>query len=86
MIYQETLVARWHDTDATLAVRPSQQLVYMQEMAFQHLNSVGRNLDRMREEASFDYWGPRGATHSVVRFVTSWSTTKEDVDRLIELI
>lgn len=43
-------------------------------------------IDRMREEASFDYWGPRGATHSVVRFVTSWSTTKEDVDRLIELI
>jgi hypothetical protein len=25
MIYQETLTARWHDTDATLAVRPSQE-------------------------------------------------------------
>lgn len=48
MIYQETLTTRWHDTDATLSVRPSQTLVYMQEMAFNHLNSVGRNLDSMR--------------------------------------
>ena len=48
MIYQEKLTTRWHDTDATLAVRPSQTLVYMQEMAFNHLNSVGRNLDRLR--------------------------------------
>ena len=50
MIYQETLTARWHDTDATLAVRPSQTLVYMQEMAFCHLNSVDRNLDKLRFE------------------------------------
>ncbi len=50
MIYQETLTARWHDTDATLAVRPSQVLVYMQEMAFCHLNSAGRNLDKLRFE------------------------------------
>jgi acyl-CoA thioesterase FadM len=50
MIYQETLKARWHDTDASLAVRPSQTLVYMQEMAFCHLNSVNRNLDALRFE------------------------------------
>lgn len=50
MIYSETLTTRWHDTDATLAVRPSQQLVYMQEMAFRHLDSVGRNLDTLRYE------------------------------------
>ena len=50
MIYQETMTARWHDTDATLAVRPSQTLVYMQEMAFCHLNSVDRNLDKLRFE------------------------------------
>ena len=43
-------------------------------------------IDRLREEASFDYWGARGETHSIVRFVTSWSTTAEDVDRLIELL
>ena len=50
MIYQEPVTARWHDTDATLSVRPSQLLVYMQEMAFCHLNSVGRNLDNLRFE------------------------------------
>ena len=43
-------------------------------------------IDRLREGASFDYWGARGETHSIVRFVTSWSTTKEDVDKLIELL
>ena len=43
-------------------------------------------IDSLREEASFDYWGARGETHSIVRFVTSWSTTAEDVDRLIELL
>ena len=43
-------------------------------------------IDRLRENASFNYWGARGETHSIVRFVTSWSTTKEDVDRLINLL
>ena len=43
-------------------------------------------IDRLREIISFDYWGPRGATDSVVRFVTSWATTEEDVDVLIHAI
>lgn len=43
-------------------------------------------IDRLRETISFDYWGPRGATDSVVRFVTSWATTEEDVDVLIHAI
>lgn len=43
-------------------------------------------IDNLRREASFDYWGPRGTNDSVVRFVTSWSTTDEDVDRLEELL
>ncbi|MBO5671964.1 MAG: aminotransferase class V-fold PLP-dependent enzyme [Alistipes sp.] len=43
-------------------------------------------IDRLRENVSFNYWGPHGATHSIVRFVTGWSTTAEDVDRLIELL
>lgn len=40
-------------------------------------------IDRLREVAAFDYWGPRGATHSTVRLVTSWATTEEDVDTFI---
>ncbi len=43
-------------------------------------------IDRLREEVSFDYWGARGKDESVVRLVTSWATTDEDVDRLCTLI
>lgn len=43
-------------------------------------------IDNLRREASFDYWGPRGTTESTVRFVTSWSTTDKDVDRLERLL
>lgn len=46
-------------------------------------NSV---IDRLRESVSFDYWGPRGECESVVRFVTSWATTEQDVDKLCSLI
>ena len=47
---------------------------------FQLPNDV---IDRLRESISFDYWGPRGERESVVRFVTSWSTTEQDVEMLI---
>ena len=47
---------------------------------FQLPNDV---IDRLRESIAFDYWGPRGERESVVRFVTSWSTTEQDVDMLI---
>ncbi len=43
-------------------------------------------IDRLKQEASFELWGPRGATETVVRFVTGWSTTDEDVDRLIAML
>ncbi|MBO5717211.1 MAG: aminotransferase class V-fold PLP-dependent enzyme [Alistipes sp.] len=46
-------------------------------------NSV---IDNLRQEASFDYWGPRGEVDSVVRFVTSWYTTDEDIDKLEALL
>jgi threonine aldolase len=46
-------------------------------------NSV---IDDLRQEASFDYWGPRGEIDSVVRFVTSWYTTDEDIDKLESLL
>lgn len=43
-------------------------------------------IDRLREHISFDYWGPRGETESTVRLVTSWYTTKEDIDKVCELL
>ena len=43
-------------------------------------------MDRLRQEVSFENWGPRGTEETTVRFVTSWATTPEDVDHLIDLI
>ena len=43
-------------------------------------------IDTLREDISFDYWGPRGAESSVVRFVTSWATTDEDIAQIEQLI
>lgn len=43
-------------------------------------------IDRLRQDMSFDYWGSRGAKESIVRFVTSWATTDEDIARLKELV
>ena len=43
-------------------------------------------VDRLLHHASFEMWGPRGTTETTVRFVTSWSTTDTEVDKLIELL
>lgn len=43
-------------------------------------------IDRLRQEVSFDYWGPRGERESVVRLVTGWATTEEDVDKCIAVL
>lgn len=45
-------------------------------------NSV---IDRLSENVGFELWGPRGENESVVRFVTDWSTTEEDVKKLLLL-
>ena len=39
-------------------------------------------IDKLREQASFDYWGARGEEYSTVRLVTSWATKEEDIDEL----
>lgn len=43
-------------------------------------------IDRLKEEVSFEYWGPRGEGESVVRFVCSWNTLDADIDHLISLL
>ena len=43
-------------------------------------------IDRLRKNASFEMWGPRGETESTVRFVTGWSTTDEDIDALEKIL
>ena len=42
-------------------------------------------VDDLREKGvSFEDWGIRGEKETTVRFVTSWATTEEDVEKLIE--
>ena len=44
-------------------------------------------VDRLRANGvSFEDWGVRGETETTVRFVTAWSTTEEDVNKLIEIL
>lgn len=43
-------------------------------------------IDRLNGNVSFEMWGPRGETESIVRFVTGWTTTDEDIDQLISYI
>ena len=43
-------------------------------------------IDRLSECVGFELWGPRGEQASVVRFVTDWSTTEDDVATLIDLL
>lgn len=43
-------------------------------------------IDRLSKYASFELWGPRGETETVVRFVTDWATSEKDIDKLIELL
>ena len=43
-------------------------------------------VDRLKENVSFEMWGPRGEKESVVRFVTGWTTTDDEIDQLISYI
>ena len=43
-------------------------------------------VDTLKAEVSFEMWGPRGETESVVRFVTGWTTTDQDIDRLEKIL
>ena len=40
----------------------------------------------LREQVRFGFWERYDDTHTVVRFASSWATTDEQVDRLIELL
>ena len=50
MKYSEHYKIRWHDTDATLKIRPTQLLALMQETSNRHVASQGTSLDELRDE------------------------------------
>jgi threonine aldolase len=43
-------------------------------------------MDRLLQHVTFELWGIRGEKETTVRFVTSWATSEEDVDKFIELL
>lgn len=43
-------------------------------------------ISRLREEVSFDLWGAPGTDESTVRFVTDWTTTQSDIQRLESIL
>ena len=50
MIFAEKYTTTWHDTDAFRRVRPSQMLVYMQEVSNHHMRECGMSLDELRDK------------------------------------
>ena len=50
MIFSEKYTTTWHDTDAFRRVRPSQMLVYMQEVSNHHMSACGMSLDDLRDK------------------------------------
>lgn len=55
----------------------NQQFFTLPNSLIDHLISQG---------VGFELWGPRGKEATTVRFVTSWSTTEEEVEQLIEIL
>lgn len=43
-------------------------------------------IDKLKEVASFELWGPRGETRTPVRFVTDWSTTHQDIATVLDAL
>lgn len=43
-------------------------------------------IDRLSQQVGFELWGPKGESESIVRFVTDWSTTEEDVESLLNIL
>ena len=45
-----------------------------------------QQMERLKDKVTFSYWEKVDEHHTVVRFATSWATTKEDIEKLINLI
>ncbi|MDD3795609.1 MAG: low specificity L-threonine aldolase [Lachnospiraceae bacterium] len=43
-------------------------------------------MDQLKRNVAFSFWEKADATHTVVRFATSWATKKEDIEKLKELL
>ena len=52
----------------------------------QFLLLTDEQFERLKHEVSFSFWEKPDEDHTVIRLATSWATTKEQVDELIEVI
>ena len=52
----------------------------------QFLLLTDEQIERPKHEVSFSFWEKPDEDHTVIRLATSWATTKEQVDELIEVI
>ena len=43
-------------------------------------------IEKLRKNVSFELWGPKGEKESHVRFVTSWSTPPDCIEKLSEIL
>ena len=43
-------------------------------------------MEELSRQVSFSFWEKYDATHTIIRFVSSWATRKEDVEKLISII
>lgn len=48
----------------------------------QFLILENQEMERLKEEVNFSFWETLDENHTIVRFATSWATTKEDVEAL----
>ena len=45
-----------------------------------------KQMEQLKEKVGFSFWEKSDSNHTVVRFATSWSTKKEDVEKLREIL
>jgi len=45
-----------------------------------------KKMEELKKYVSFSFWEILDSEHTVVRFASSWTTRKEDVDKLIKLL
>jgi threonine aldolase len=43
-------------------------------------------MEELKKEVCFSFWQKYDDSHTVVRFATSWATTKENIEKLITLL
>lgn len=43
-------------------------------------------MEELKKQAVFSFWEKQDETHTIVRFVTSWATRREDIEKLREIL